>query len=122
ELDRRANQLANALRSMGVFPETRVGLMVDRSLAMAVGILGILKSGAAYVPLDPSYPRERLSFLMRSAGLSVLVSREGLPADLPRPDVPVAWLDTDALAAQSTEKPAFAMSPDSPAYVIYTSG
>src|SRR5689334_18214082 len=72
ELNRRANQLAHYLQALGVGPNVLVGLCVERSLDMVVGLLGILKAGGAYVPLDPSYPAERLTFMLRDAGVSVL--------------------------------------------------
>src|SRR3989441_10120357 len=74
ELDRRANRLAHILQSLGVGPDVVVGLYLDRSLAMIVGALGILKAGGAYLPLDPSYPTERLMFLLKDAQASILVT------------------------------------------------
>ena len=78
ELDRRANQLAHHLRGFGVGPETVVGLCVERSLDMLVGLLGILKAGGAYLPLDPDYPPERLAFMLEDAGAPVLVTHAAL--------------------------------------------
>ena len=75
ELNRRANQLAHYLRSLGVGPEVLVGICVERSVEMVVGLLGILKAGGAYVPLDPEYPRERLSFMLDDARVSVLLTQ-----------------------------------------------
>jgi non-ribosomal peptide synthetase component F len=86
ELDQRANQLAHRLRSLGAGPDVLVGLFVDRSLDMVVGMLGILKSGAAYVPIDASYPQERIAFMLADADASLLVTQTGL---LPRP---FAWI------------------------------
>ncbi|MFP2928167.1 AMP-binding protein [Pyxidicoccus sp. 3LG] len=87
ELDRRANQLAHHLRSLGVRAGDRVGLCVERSLELGVGVLGILKAGAAYVPLDPDYPAERLAFMLEDAGVPVVVTQAtvapGLPAEPP---------------------------------------
>ena len=77
ELDRRANQLAHHLRALGVGPEVVVGLCVERSPEMLVGLLGILKAGGAYLPLDPSYPHERLAFMLADAGAPVLVTQIG---------------------------------------------
>ena len=82
-LDAHANRLAHHLRSQGVGAETVVGLLVDRSLEMVIGLLGILKAGAAYLPLDPSYPAERLSFMLSDAGCSVLVTQQALLERLP---------------------------------------
>src|SRR5579884_1290063 len=76
DLNRRANQLAHHLRVLGVGPEVRVGLCVERSLEMMIGVLGILKAGGVYVPLDPAYPAERLSFLLQDAQVSVLLTRQ----------------------------------------------
>ena len=78
ELNRRANQLAHYLRELGVGPEVLVGICVERSLEMVVGLLGILKAGGAYVPLDPSYPPERLRFMMEDAQATVVLTQERL--------------------------------------------
>src|ERR1700693_3220225 len=83
ELDQRANQLALRLRGLGAGPDVLVGLFVDRSLEMVVGMLGILKSGAAYVPIDASYPQERIAFMLADAGATLLVTQTGLLASLP---------------------------------------
>ena len=83
ELDARANQLAHHLRALGVGPETVVGLCVERSPAMLVGLLGILKAGGAYLPLDPDYPPERLAFMLEDAGAPVLVTHSALLDRLP---------------------------------------
>ena len=78
ELNSRANQLAHHLQSPGVREESLVGILVERSVEMLVGILGVLKAGAAYVPLDPSYPQERLSFMVADAGVEVLLTQQHL--------------------------------------------
>lgn len=117
ELDRRANQLANQLRFLGVGPESLVGLLLDRSLELVVGILGILKAGGAYVPLDPSAPRERLAFQLADCAAPVLVTRTGLP--LPETDAIQVLLDT--LDGPDTA-PLSGATGENLAYVIYTSG
>src|SRR5262249_54631092 len=83
ELDDRANQLAHHLSTLGVAPAAIVGLCVERSVEMIVGLLAILKAGAAYLPLDPSYPRERLEYMLADAGASILVTQSTLLDRLP---------------------------------------
>ena len=124
ELDRRANQLAHHLRGLGVGPEVVVGLCVERSPAMLIGLMGILKAGGAYLPLDPGYPAERLAFMLEDAGAPVLVTQSVLLDRLPAHGARVVRLDADApaIAAQPTSAPALALDPHNPAYVIYTSG
>ena len=123
-LNRRANQLARHLRELGVGPEVLVGLCLDRSLEMLVGLLGVLKAGGAYVPLDPAYPQARLSFMMADARVGVLVTRERLLGTLPRHDAQTVCLDTDwpAIARRDTEDMDSGVLADHLAYVIYTSG
>ncbi len=124
ELNQRANQLAHHLQALGVEPNVLVGLCVERSFDMVVGLLGILKAGGAYVPLDPSYPPDRLSFMMQDAQAQVLVTQHHLTGRLPAEDRWVVYLDTEAeiLAQKSTNEPAFTASANDLAYVIYTSG
>src|SRR5215213_10341855 len=95
ELDRRANQLAHHLRALGVGPEVLVGICVERSLEMVVGLLGILKAGGAYVPLDPAYPEERISFMLEDAKASVLLTQQRLLEGLPKHGAEVVRLDAD---------------------------
>ena len=83
ELEARSNQLAHHLRGLGVGPETVVGLCLERTPSLLIGLLGILKAGGAYLPLDPSYPAERLSFMLADAGATVLLSEAALLARLP---------------------------------------
>ncbi|NNB87044.1 non-ribosomal peptide synthetase [Corallococcus exiguus] len=124
EMDARANQLAHALRKHGVGPEVRVGLCVERSLEMVVGLLGTLKAGGAYVPLDPGYPQERLGWMLDDARPPVLLVQERLLARLPASDAKVVKLDTgwEEIAREPTTAPAPTATPDSLAYIIFTSG
>ena len=124
ELNRRANQLAHHLRSLGVGPDVWVGLCVERSLEMVIGILGILKAGGAYVPLDPAYPRERLAFMLEDARCSVLLTQHRLLAVLPSHRARVLCLDADwkTIARESPQNPQTAVKGEHLAYVIYTSG
>ena len=95
ELNIRANQLAHHLQALGVGPEVLVGIYVERSLEMVVGLLGILKAGGAYVPLDPAYPQERLTFILRDAQVPVLLTQQRLIAGLIEHQTQVVCLDTD---------------------------
>jgi non-ribosomal peptide synthetase component F len=125
ELEARANRLAHHLRGCGVGPEVVVvGLCLERSPAMVIGLLAILKAGGAYLPLDPAYPRERLSFMLKDAGAPVLLTHSALAARLPAAHAHTVRIDADAavIAAQPTSAPALALDPRHPAYVIYTSG
>ena len=123
-LNRRANQLAHYLRALGVGPEVCVGLCVERSLELVVGLLGILKAGGAYVPLDPTYPQERLSFMLSDAQVAVLVTQQKIVADLPAHEERLVYLDTDweSIAQQSEANPVSGVTPENLAYVMYTSG
>ncbi|MGZ3458805.1 MAG: amino acid adenylation domain-containing protein, partial [Archangium sp.] len=124
ELNARANQLAHRLRALGVGPEARVGLCLERSLEMVVGILGVLKAGGAYVPLDASYPRERLAFMVQEARMPVLVTTGTLADELPSRGERRVRLDADAeaLARQPTHDPAPLAVSENLAYIIFTSG
>jgi len=124
DLNRRANQLAHHLRSIGVAPEVRVALCADRSVEMIVGLLGILKAGGAYVPLDPSFPHERLSFMLDDSGAAALLTQKHFVDSLPVCDIPVIRLDVggDALSNQSELNPVSGVTADNLAYLIYTSG
>jgi len=95
ELNARANRLAHYLRSLGVGPETCVGILVERSHEMVVTILGVLKAGGCYLPLDPGYPMERLSFMLEDARASLLLTSEASSAMMFERLVPVACLDRD---------------------------
>jgi amino acid adenylation domain-containing protein len=124
ELNRRANQLAHHLRSLGVSPEVRVGICVERSVEMVVAILGTLKAGGAYVPLDPTYPRERLAFMLEDAKVSVLLTQQPLLAGLPEHRATVACLDTgwEVISRESGDSAKSEVTVENLAYVIYTSG
>src|ERR1700754_1552603 len=124
ELDARANRLAHHLRELGVGPEVVVGLCVERSLEMLIGLLGILKAGGAYLPLDPGYPGERLGFMLSDACAPVLVTQAHLRARLPAHGGHVLCLDADAdaIARHPASPPRSGLAPQHPAYVIYTSG
>ncbi|MGE6764047.1 non-ribosomal peptide synthase/polyketide synthase, partial [Corallococcus interemptor] len=123
ELDAKANQLAHRLRGLGVGPEVRVGLCVERTEDLVIGALGILKAGGAYVPLDPSYPRERLGWLLEDAQGPALVAHSHLLSALPETSATPVCLDSDAeLAKQPVTAPAVAIHPGHLAYLIYTSG
>jgi amino acid adenylation domain-containing protein len=124
ELNRRANQLAHYLRKHRVGPEVLVGICVERSFEMAVAVLGTLKAGGAYLPLDPSYPRERLALMLKDAGAPVLLTQETLRERLPADSRTVICLDTDwgAIATESEANLDNQSTADNLAYVIYTSG
>ena len=94
ELNRRANQLAHHLISLGVGPEKFVGICVERSIEMVVGLLGTLKAGGAYVPLDPTYPPERLRFMLKDANIAVLVTQENCDCRADRTATLNAWPST----------------------------
>ncbi|MBI3244199.1 MAG: amino acid adenylation domain-containing protein [Chloroflexi bacterium] len=126
ELNERANQLAGHLSGLGVKPGVLVGICVERSLDMMIGLLGVLKAGGAYVPLDPAYPKERLAFMLADSQASVLVTQQALVEIFADHQVQVVCLDADWPAiAQSpitTRSVQSLISPDHLAYVIYTSG
>src|SRR5438309_7599847 len=124
QLEARANQLAQHLRALGVGAETVVGLCLERSLEIVVALIGILKAGGAYLPLDPSYPAERLSFMLADAGAAVLITHSALRDRLGVQAARVLELDreADAIAAQPSLAPAGSVRPQNLAYVIYTSG
>jgi amino acid adenylation domain-containing protein len=124
ELNRRANQLAHHLRALGVGPEVLVAICVERSLEMVIGLLGILKAGGAFVPLDPAYPKERLAFMLKDAQVPVLLTQERLVVGLPEQDAKVICLDSgwETLSSKSGENPDSSALPENLAYVIYTSG
>ena len=124
ELNERVNQTARALRQLGIGPGARAGIFMDHSIEMVVGLLGVLKAGGAYLPLEPAYPKARLAFLIKDANVPVVLTQTTLVNYLPSSDVQVLTLDDDneLIERESTENlEAFATAEDS-AYVIYTSG
>ena len=124
ELNARANRLAHYLRTRGVGPDTLVGICIERSIEMLVGLLAIQKAGGAYVPLDPSFPKERLAFMADDANLSILLTQEKLIAELPEHPAVVVCIDSDweMIERESDQAPINKVSADNLAYVIYTSG
>ena len=124
QLNARANQLAHALGEQGVGPDVLVGVCVERSVEMVIGLLAILKAGGAYVPLDPEYPQERLAYMIEDSGIQLLLSQQSLLALLPAAGIQVIALDQPALwlDGYSREAPAVAVHALNLAYVIYTSG
>ncbi len=124
ELNNRANQLAHYLRTLGVGTDVLVGICVERSLEMVIGLLGILKAGGAYVPLDPEYPKERLAFVLEDTKTPVMLTQEKLVQSLPVLGAQIVCLDSDwqAIAQHSQENPVSGVTVDNLVYVIYTSG
>ncbi len=124
ELEARSNQLAHHLISLGVGSEQLVAIAVERSVEMLVGLLGIMKAGGVYVPVDPAYPADRVSFMLENSQAQVVVTQERLLAGLPLDDVKVVCLDRDwaQIAELATEPPPVSVAPEQLAYVIYTSG
>ncbi|MEG4028409.1 MULTISPECIES: amino acid adenylation domain-containing protein [unclassified Microcoleus] len=123
ELNKKANNLASYLQEIGVNPEFLVGIYVDRSLDMVVGLLGILKAGGAYVPLDPAYPPERLGFMLEDAKISVLLTQKKLLETLPKNSASIVLLDADGEGISNCDEPVVGLQNSSNlAYVIYTSG
>ena len=124
ELNARANQLAHHLQRLGVVPETRVAICLERSAELIVGLLGVLKAGGAYVPLEPSFPAERLSFILADSQAQLLLTQEHLLASLPGSTARVVTLDGDAqeIAQEDKENPTSTVTSENAAHVIYTSG
>ena len=124
ELNRRANQLAHYLRKFGVGPEVLVGICMERSLEMIVGILGVLKAGGVYVPLDPAYPKDRLAFMLEDSQVRVVLTQERLASNLPTHNAQIVCLDMPSRPddVETETNPANRTATDNCAYVIYTSG
>jgi amino acid adenylation domain-containing protein/non-ribosomal peptide synthase protein (TIGR01720 family) len=125
ELNQRSNQIAHYLQKLGVKPDVLVGICVERSLEMVVGLLAILKAGGAYVPLDPDYPTQRLAFMLEDAQVPILLTQKSLISYLPKHHAQVICLDTDwqqIFSYESTKNPYSPLQNTNLAYVIYTSG
>ena len=124
QLNQRANQLAHFLRSLGAAPDTFVGVCMERSLEMVVALYGILKAGAAYVPIDPDYPRERVAFMLEDAHTPVLLTQQRLAADLPAHGARMVCLDTawPEISQHRGQNPEVTATAGNLAYMIYTSG
>jgi amino acid adenylation domain-containing protein len=124
EVNRRANQVAHYLHKLGVGTESRVGICMNRSAEMFIGLLGVLKAGGSYVPLDPAYPKERTAFVLLDAQARVLLTENRLAEQLPTEGLQVVRLDTEweAIAREDERNPASDATPDNLAYIIYTSG
>jgi len=124
QLDTKTNQLANHLISLGVGPDILVGVCVERSIEMIIGILGILKAGGAYVPLDPEYPQERLEYMIENSNVSVLLTLHRMDVKLPQGATKILLLDTDwkDIEKKSSSLQSSHVSPDNLIYIIYTSG
>ncbi|EPX59032.1 Long-chain-fatty-acid--CoA ligase [Cystobacter fuscus DSM 2262] len=124
ELNQRANRIAHQLIGLGIGPESLVGVCVHRSLELMVALLGVLKAGAAYVPLDPSYPAQRLAYVLEDAGVAALLTQRELLTKLPGRSVRTLCVDGDGdeLVRNSPDNPRGRATPGSLAYIIYTSG
>jgi amino acid adenylation domain-containing protein len=124
ELNRRANQLAHFLQAQGVGPDAMVGICVERSFKMVIGVLGILKAGGAYVPLDPVYPEKRLAFILQDSEVPISLTHNRVNKCLPESHTRILNLDTEreALSREREDNPISGAEDDHPAYIIYTSG
>ncbi len=124
ELNQRANQLAHFLQKRGIGPESKVGICLERSLELPVALLAVLKSGAACVPLDPAYPKERLTYMLEDSQTSLVLTQPGLLAEVTDFDAEVMNLDADwkLFADESCENARSGVKPANLAYLIYTSG
>ncbi|MFL1501830.1 amino acid adenylation domain-containing protein [Pseudomonas sp. S191] len=123
ELNRRANRLAHCLMAAGVGPDVLVGVAVERSIEMVVGLLAVLKAGGAYVPLDPEYPRERLAYMLQDSGVKLLLTQAHLLEQLPiSPGLECLVVGESGFEGYSDTNPGIALSGENLAYMIYTSG
>ncbi|MEH2097079.1 MAG: amino acid adenylation domain-containing protein [Nostoc sp.] len=124
ELNQRANQLAHYLQSLGMKPDMPIGICVERTLEMAIAVLAVLKTGCAYVPIDPAYPQERLAFMLEDTQVSVLLTQQQLLTKLPEHNSQAICLDTDwdKISQYSHKNPDSEVTSENLAYIIYTSG
>ncbi|MBD2559797.1 MULTISPECIES: non-ribosomal peptide synthetase [Nostoc] len=124
ELNQRANQLAHHLQKLGVRPEVLVGICIERSLEMIIGLLGILKAGGAYVPIDPDYPQQRLAFFLEDCQTKILLTQDKFKQTLPRHEIQLIRLDSEwaTIAQEPSDNPVTGIAAHNLAYVIYTSG
>jgi len=122
ELNNKANQLANVLIEKGIGPDDMVGVNVNRSIDLMVTTIGVHKAGAAYVPLDPAFPAERIAYMVKDVGMKLVITQEEIKAELPENDAEVLCVDSVAYTDDATANPAVEMNSAHLAYVIYTSG
>jgi amino acid adenylation domain-containing protein len=124
ELNERANQLAHQLREQGAGPESLVGVLLERSPAMVVSLLAVLKAGAAYLPLDPAYPAERLAFMLKNSGAQILITQDELRARASQTSAKLVLVDGahPFITCYAKDNPTTSVAADNLAYVIYTSG
>lgn len=124
ELNHRANQLAHYLQRLGVRPNVLVGICVERSLDMIIGLMGVLKAGAAYVPMDPNYPTDRLGFMLADSQAPILLTQEKFVTELPQHNAQVICLDRDwqTIAQEPATNPVSTVTPQNLVYCIFTSG
>ncbi|WP_297823662.1 non-ribosomal peptide synthetase [Segetibacter sp.] len=125
ELNAKSNQLAHYLIAKGVQPETLIPICIERGLEMIIGLLGILKAGAAFVPIDPEYPKDRINHMLEDCGATLVITSEGSRAKLNASeavDIIELKRDWEIISGKSTEKPSLSVSANQLAYVIYTSG
>jgi amino acid adenylation domain-containing protein len=124
ELNQRANQLARYLQRLNIQPDTPVGVCIERSLELTIALLAILKTGAAYLPLDPTYPKQRLAFMLKDSQASVLLTQRKFLSELPFDSAKVICLDSNSgeIAQECQENLDCSITTDNLAYIIYTSG
>lgn len=124
QLNQQANQLAHYLEHLGIGPEVLVGICLERSLEMIVGLLGILKAGGAYIPFDPGYPKDRLGYMLSDSQVSLVLTSKTAAQALPTSDAQLIYLDADwqAIAQSSQDNPISTVNSENLAYILYTSG